>query len=687
MKTELGVGIESWGGRRDFGRDAYCPGSLRFPSRHISADGPFVFQMKFVEPADGDRFMRLKDSVRKERDHILNRYVSDPLDQKQIRHYILITNISLDGSQRGLIEGEIRKALPTATCHSLSGRDVCDLLDVHPELRKSFPQLLSLRDLETLLEESVGKEIRERSRAAIELAKDILPVFVPTESTKKAWMVLNKEHFCVLEGPPEMGKTAIAWVIAVTQMFRGWEAIVCDDPEDIFRAHSKDRRQVFISDDAFGRTEYDPARGKRWEQNIGRVLRFIDKNHWLIWTSRRYILESALRSMDLDGKAAHFPKPGDILVDATKLEVKEKALILYRHARAKGLDSICKEITKSSARSIVKDPNFTPERIRRFVEEVLPELSGEWPENRAAVEEKVRESIRNPTERMRKTFRALPPPHQWFLISVLQEGSLPLTKKVEKGYTRICPQGVVRPFPEVHKELRESFVKDSSFMGPVINWIHPSYRDLVIDELESTPQMRKHFLRNLSSDSLMLILTEQGRSGPRTFIADDDDWRLVRARTLELATDPSTSATDLLDALSETVDRFKDRSDCGQMLTEVARTVKTRWDNDRKKLGEGDISSFSRFSELISPIPPLPNLAPTLESAKRKLEVAIAQVQEESIEVDDIEESVKILWSISRTEPRALRQAGITVESALIDSLNSRNRRRPQVVSNRAERR
>ncbi len=75
-----------------------------------------------------------------------------------------------------------------------------------------------------------------------------------------------------------MGKTAIAWTIALTQICKGWEAVVCDRPDDLYRAHAQDRKQVFIADDAFGRTEYDPSRGRDWEQQIDRVFRIIDKN-------------------------------------------------------------------------------------------------------------------------------------------------------------------------------------------------------------------------------------------------------------------------------------------------------------------------------------------------------------------------------------------------------------------------
>jgi hypothetical protein len=671
LKAELGIGVESWGGRGDFGRDAYSSGSLPFPSRHINSEGPFVFQVKFVEPEGTDRFARLRNAVHKERDRISSRQTDQPDRWSRIAHYVLITNIDLNADQRTATQDEFAKVLPNVAVHTLSGKDVCDLLDHHADLRRSFPQLLSLRDLDGMLEEAATKDVRERSRAAIESAREVIPSFVPTESYRKAWAILLKRHFCVLEGPPEMGKTAIAWTIALSQICRGWEAVVCDRPDDLYRAHSQDRKQVFIADDAFGRTEYDPSRGKDWEQQIDRVLRIIDKNHWLIWTSRRYILESALRAMDLQGKAAHFPDPGDILVDATKLTDEEKALILYRHARARSLDATLREIVRCNAKSVVRNPHFTPERIRRFVEDVLPSLATGWPETKSVVADKITESIRNPTERMKKSFRALPRSHQWLLIAILQEGNFPLKSSVEEGYQLLCPTHEFRPFEDAHRELRESFLRDTFLADfEVISWIHPSYRDLVIEQLEAEPQQRRHFLRHLSVDGLKLALTECGYDDmPRKFIETDEDWNIVCVRVLELAADPSERSTDLMDALTESIDQIKQKSGNSGILANVAAAIKNKWDMQNEVLNEREILSFSRFSECLEPLPPFPNLSATLNKARAAVEELTEQVDNEQIDADEAEGSAKLFAAIQSVEPRLLRQAGIHAESALLKSL------------------
>ena len=106
-----------------------------------------------------------------------------------------------------------------------------------------------------------------------------------------------------------MGKTAIARVLSLAQLSLGWEALDCRTPDDLLHTYRSARRQLFIVDDAFGRTEYEPTLGRLWEKDLSRVFHKIDQKHWLIWTTRKHILARALKDMDLVGKGSSFPNP------------------------------------------------------------------------------------------------------------------------------------------------------------------------------------------------------------------------------------------------------------------------------------------------------------------------------------------------------------------------------------------
>lgn len=152
LKAELGLAVESWGGHADFGRDAFSVGPLGFPTKGVSSNGPFVFQVKFVENANaaGAHYRAtLLGAVRKELERIVARIPTSAA--AKMEHYVLLTNAPISAGVREQIRRELVEAVPGLNAHLYGGGDICDLLELHPQLRRSFPQLLSLRDLESLL--------------------------------------------------------------------------------------------------------------------------------------------------------------------------------------------------------------------------------------------------------------------------------------------------------------------------------------------------------------------------------------------------------------------------------------------------------------------------------------------------------------------------------------------------------
>ncbi len=93
-----------------------------------------------------------------------------------------------------------------------------------------------------------------------------------------------------------MGKTAIARMIGLAQLTDGWEVHECVRcPSELWERFDQDRKQVFIADDAFGSTEYQPESAERWARELDGILRAMDDRHWLIWTSRPAPLRAGLR--------------------------------------------------------------------------------------------------------------------------------------------------------------------------------------------------------------------------------------------------------------------------------------------------------------------------------------------------------------------------------------------------------
>lgn len=461
LKAKCGLSVESWGKQGDFGRDAYSPDPLSFPS-NTKNNGPFIFQVKFVENASAAGAkpdQPLISAVRKEIKAIQKRKKSNEWEEP--KYFTLVSNAPLSSALRKKAKDIIAKELTNTKIIVWGSTDVSDLLDDNQSIRRSFPQLLTIRELDYLLENVVNKDIRERSRGAIDEAKSVIQVFVPTSTYKNCWDILKKNHFVVLDGPPEVGKTAIAWMISVTQVTFGWQAIVCEKPKDFFRIFQNDVQQIFIADDAFGRTEFDITLGRLWEKDLSKIISRLDSKHWLICTSRRHILENALHEMDLQGIAVSFPNPAELIVDASDLTIKEKALILYRHAKAAHMEDEAKMIIKNNAKMIVRNTYFTPERIRRFVQETLPELIGLLREGKLTdqtIRREINNTIKRPTDRMQKSFNKLSLAHKLVLLSLLKESGVSIEKAEENFNGSFSEYLQGEKYKDLLYDLSETFI-------------------------------------------------------------------------------------------------------------------------------------------------------------------------------------------------------------------------------------
>jgi hypothetical protein len=680
LKANLGMGVELWGGSADHGRDAYCASDLNFPSRHTTNPGPFVFQAKFIAGANAacaDFDSALTGAVKKEGALIQNRVEAGKW--KAPKQYVLLTNAPLTATHRKMISDLLEPILSECTITSQGATDVCGLLDHNITVARSFPQVLSLRNLFEILDQVVKNEIVQRTDAVIREAESLSGVFVPTKAFDDAWEILEKHSFVVLEGPPEMGKTAIAWIIATVMLAQKWQAVDCDKPSDFFGAYSNDREQIFIADDAFGTTEYDVNRGSEWGRQLHKVIPKLNKRHWLVWTSRMHILHQALQEMSLQGSASTFPDHKEVLVKANKIDTNERALMLYRHAKAAGLDESAKTIVRKHAKGIVDNQHFTPERIRRFVREALPELqiqvaTGEFSEDQMA--SAITEAIENPTERMRKSYRQLDDAQRSVLIAMLDCERSPDIEELQSAYKRF--QEARKPMQEEINLLKEGFLQDSVPTSAMylsntsrhvagVDWIHPSYRDLVIQELERDMQTSEKFLENCSWVGLKLTLSiAGGDKGQRRYplMTSDKSWAILQHRLASLlgSAESDYQIRDILRTVRASLEGTSGAEDfhrrLGQIIQNCCDILRQRVNRRPSELKERILTEYYELSMSIAPPPQMPEMYPLWKAVQAEFESMLENTEGASLEEDVLSKWAKVIEIVLKTDRRMLIQDG-----------------------------
>jgi hypothetical protein len=430
----------------------------------------------------------------------------------------------------------------------LGANELWEALSARPELRFRLPFLLGVVDHSQLVVDDVARRSTFDSEAAAALAR----VFVPTRAYAHALDVLGQHRFVVLSGPPEMGKTAIARVLGLAAQSDGWEVHECVRPDELWQSFDRGRRQLFIADDAFGSTEYRPDTAERWALELDRVLHALDQQHWLIWTSRPTPLRAALRRIHREHGVERFPQPAEVGVDAAGLDIAEKALILFRHAMSADVGNPETAVVRACGWEIVSHPHFTPERIRRFVDGRLVELAEQAGD--IDIPAAVAEEIREPTAAMAASYGALASDLRAVLIALLDTvPGLVTERELTTALRRHSPECLSRPIAESVDQLADHFLRR---VPPAsVTWVHPSWRDLVIDELAADDRARSDFLRACSIHGAALALsTAGGSTGERALplLRQDADWDALGDRLATILPElhpPET--TLLLAALSE----------------------------------------------------------------------------------------------------------------------------------------
>ncbi len=647
LGADAGLSDLGWLGHADTGRVALVEEPVIVAGHGMRLAGPVTVVVVWVR--DDESFMR-RQSELAERVSALIAELGSWFEDR----VLLLTNLDGVAAHRALQQMRFAEHRSLVV---LGERELGASLDRHGELRAAMPSVLGLRDLTPL----IPLNVRARSSLDVERAHALARVFWPTRAYERARVVLARHRFVVLTGPPEMGKTAIAQMVALAQLTDGWEAHECNSPEQVWRVFDRNQRQLFVADDAFGSTEYRPDGAERWARALGRLLMMLDEHHWLIWTSRPAPLKAGLRRVQRERGSERFPAPGEVLVDASDLDLAEKTLILFRHAKASGASSMARKLVRSAALSIVEHPHFTPERIRRFVTdrlEVLPQLAvddGNW-----RVRLEVERELASPTEAMRTSFKALEDEHRELLVALL-DAPAGLVDERELAVTarRHHPGGLSRPPGELIDRLTDHFLRISP-LG--IGWVHPSWRDLVINELREDAAARRRFLRACGVHGAMLALSQEGGiAGERTLplLVTDADWDELgdRLRQLLRVLEDQDIARVLLalgGVLSADVDASQKR-EARSLAQHLLEATSRSWDKQHRPLPVFLVEGWYALNDLARELANPPRLGPTWA----ELYPGSPPVHGlERAELTRADEWLALVQTLYRYDPAALRALG-----------------------------
>jgi hypothetical protein len=206
------------------------------------------------------------------------------------------------------------------------------------------------------------------------------------------------------------------------------------------------------------------------------------------------------------------------------------------------------------------------------------------------------------------------------------------------------------------------------FGGHFIDWIHPSYRDLVIQELENDEAMGAVFLEHCSFEGLRLAISVAGgAAGERRFplMKSDHSWAILEARMAEMLSEAKDDdeITEVLKTVRTTITSAVDLPDIHQRLLRIldrccsiARTVLDRKNKPIRSAGVKEL-----FESTMCLVPPLP--MPSLLASWKEAETELAGTLDDSEGTSWLNARVVSKWTtlikiIYQCDQRLLVQVG-----------------------------
>jgi energy-coupling factor transporter ATP-binding protein EcfA2 len=305
---ELKIRFEAFSAGPDGGMDG----------RHSAGTKATILQSKHYA---GSTFAKLKSALKRERPSI------DRIRPKAKR-YVLATSRPLTPANKAILAKIIGKALKNEGDIFGPG-DLNALLRKFPDVEKANIKLwLSGTAVLERIVHSAAYAFTAMSRAEIE-AK--VKVYAQNPSFKEARDRLEGNHVVIISGPPGVGKTTLAEVLAYAYIGEEWEFVAIRSLDDGLAAIVDTKKQVFFFDDFLGKVALDTRALATRDSDLARFIKRIrnSPNARFILTTRAPIFEEARRVSE------HLADPRlDIVkyvLDVGIYTRRIRARILYNH--------------------------------------------------------------------------------------------------------------------------------------------------------------------------------------------------------------------------------------------------------------------------------------------------------------------------------------------------------------------